>query len=154
MTPLPKRGFGPPLVRYVFHPPLGLSALFFLYKNPRQSRPEDLLEGSKNFWESAFSGTFSSPHTFCTPPYHGPIKAVKQPLLQPPPLKTTRGLVVYPHPGVSKPVGWNSDHPSRQLETKLETKTQIKNKTKTQTKTTTKTQTLYFPGEGKVQTIA
>ena len=68
----PKKGFWTPLVRYVFHPPSGLSALFFLYKNPRQSRPEALLEGSKNFRESAFSGTFSSPHTFCTPPCHGP----------------------------------------------------------------------------------
>ena len=73
MTPLPKRGFGPPLVRYVFHPPQVSIALFFLYKNPRQSRPEALLGGSQNFRESAFSGTFSSPHTFCTPPCHGPI---------------------------------------------------------------------------------
>ena len=56
-----------------FPPPSGVSALFFLYKNPRQSRPEALLEGPKNFREGAFSGTFSSPHTFCTPPYHGPI---------------------------------------------------------------------------------
>ena len=44
-----------------FPPPSGVSALFFLYKNPRQSRPEALLEGSKTFRESAFSGTFSSP---------------------------------------------------------------------------------------------
>ena len=50
-----------------FPPPSGVSALFFLYKYPRQSRPEALLEGSKNFRESAFSGTFSSSHTFCTP---------------------------------------------------------------------------------------
>ena len=69
----PKKGFWTPLVRYVFHPPSRVSALFFLYRNPRQSRPEALLEGSKNFRESAFSGTFSTPHTFCTPPYHGPI---------------------------------------------------------------------------------
>ena len=68
-TPPTKGGFGP-LVRYVFHPPLGVSALFFRYKNPRQSRPQALLEGSKHFWENAFSGTFSSPHTLCTPsPY-------------------------------------------------------------------------------------
>ena len=68
----PKKGFWtpPPTVR--FPPPSGVSALFFLYKNPRQSRPEALFEGSKNFRESAFSGTFSSPHTFCTPPYHRP----------------------------------------------------------------------------------
>ena len=66
----PKKGvLDPRTVR--FPPPSGVSALFFLYKNPRQSRPEALLEGSNNSWESAFSGTFSSPHTFCTPPYHG-----------------------------------------------------------------------------------
>ena len=68
----PKKGFWTPARTVRFPPPSGVSALFFLYKNPRQSRPEALLEGSKNFRESAFSGTFSSPHTFCTPPYHGP----------------------------------------------------------------------------------
>ena len=47
--------------------PSGVSALFFLYKNPWQSGPEALLEGSINFRESVLSGTFSSPHTFCTP---------------------------------------------------------------------------------------
>ena len=69
----PKKGFctPPPTVR--FPPPSGVSALFFLYKNPRQSRPEALLEGSKNFRESAFSGTF------CPPPYvlHPPISPPK-----------------------------------------------------------------------------
>ena len=68
----PKKGFWTPLRTVRFPPPSGVSALFFLQKNPRQSRPEALLEGSKNFRESAFFGTFSSPHTFCTPPYHGP----------------------------------------------------------------------------------
>ena len=68
----PKKGIWTPPRTVRFPPPSGASALFFLYKNPRQSRPEALLEGSKNFRESAFSGTFSSPHTFCTPPYHGP----------------------------------------------------------------------------------
>ena len=72
MPPLPKRGFGPPPPTVRFPPPSGVSALFFLYKNPPQSRPEALLEGSKIFRESAFSGTFSSPHTFCTPPIHCP----------------------------------------------------------------------------------
>ena len=68
MTPLPKRGLDPPPPRTVRFPPRsGVSALSFLYKSPRQSRPEALLEGSNNFRESAFSGTFSSPHTFCTP---------------------------------------------------------------------------------------
>ena len=68
----PKKGSWTPPRTVRFPPPSGVSALFFLYKKPRQSRPEALLEGSKNFRESAFSGTFSSPHTFCTPPYHGP----------------------------------------------------------------------------------
>ena len=64
----PKKGFWTPPPRTVrFPPPSGVSALFFLYNNPRQSRPDALLEGSKNFRESAFSGTFSSPHAFCTP---------------------------------------------------------------------------------------
>ena len=74
----PKKGFWTPPHMVRFPPPSGVSALFFLYKNPRQSRPEALLEGSKNFRASAFSGTFSSPHTFCTPPYHGPIKVTEE----------------------------------------------------------------------------
>ena len=53
-----------------FPPPSGVSALFFLYKNPRQSRPEALWEGSKNFRESAFSGIL--PPYVLQPPYHGP----------------------------------------------------------------------------------
>ena len=73
----PKKGFWTPPRTVRFPPPSGVSALFFLYKNPRQSGPEALLEGSKNFRESAFSGTFSSPHTFCTPPYHGPRNSRK-----------------------------------------------------------------------------
>ena len=68
----PKKGFWTPFVRYVFPPPSGVSALFFLFKIARQSRPEALLEGSKNFRESAFSGTFSSPHTFLHPPISRP----------------------------------------------------------------------------------
>ena len=68
MTPPPKRGFGPPS----YSTPLRCQCSVFLY-TPRQSRTEALLEGSKNNRESAFSGTFSSTHTFCTPPYHGPI---------------------------------------------------------------------------------
>ena len=67
----PKKGFWTPLRTVRFPPPSGVSALFFPYKNPRQSRPKALLEGSGNFREGAFSATFSSPHTFCTPPYHG-----------------------------------------------------------------------------------
>ena len=67
-----QKGFWTPPRTVRFPPPSGVSTLFFLYKDPRQSRPEALLEGSKNFRESAFSGTFSSPHTFCTPPISRP----------------------------------------------------------------------------------
>ena len=59
---LPKEGFWtPPLVRYVFHPPQVSVLCFSCTKNPRQSRPEALLEGCKTYRESAFSGTFSTP---------------------------------------------------------------------------------------------
>ena len=64
----PKKGFWTPPRTVRFPPPSGVSALFFLYKNPRQSRPKALLEGSKNFRESAFSGTFPPPHTFLEGP--------------------------------------------------------------------------------------
>ena len=79
MTPLPKRGFGPPPRTVRFPPPSGVNALFFLYKNPRQSRTEALLEGSQNFRESAFSGTFSPPPYVLHPPISRPkrIKAVR-----------------------------------------------------------------------------
>ena len=63
----PRKGFWTPPGTVRFPPPSGVSVLFFLCKNPRQSRPEALLEGSKTLRESAFSGAFSSPHTFCTP---------------------------------------------------------------------------------------
>ena len=67
----PKKGFLTPCtVR--FPPRSGVSARFFLYKNLRQSRPEALLEGSKNFRESAFSGTFSSPPYVLHPPTSRP----------------------------------------------------------------------------------
>ena len=69
MTPLPQRGLDRPRTVRFPHPSR-VSALFFLYKNPRQSRTEALLEGSQKFQESAFFGTFSSP--LCSPPYHGP----------------------------------------------------------------------------------
>ena len=45
----PKKGFWTPPRTVRFPPPSGVSALFFLYKNPRQSRPKALLEGSKIF---------------------------------------------------------------------------------------------------------
>ena len=74
MTPLPKRGFGPPSYGTFSTPLRCQCSVFPVQKSPRQSSPKALLEGSKHFRERAFSGTFSSPHTFCTPPYHGPIE--------------------------------------------------------------------------------
>ena len=80
----PKKGFWtPPPSHSTFSTLSGVSDLFLLYKNPRQSRTEALLEGSKNFRESAFSGTFSSPHTFCSPPYHGPSNPLHNPSPKP-----------------------------------------------------------------------
>ena len=63
----PKKGLWTPPRTVRFPPPSGASGLFFLYKNPRWSRPEALLEGSKNFRESAFSGTFPPPPTRFAP---------------------------------------------------------------------------------------
>ena len=63
----PRKGFWTPPRTVRFPPPSGVSALFFLYKNPWQSRPEALLEGSRNFREDAFSGTFSSSTRFAPP---------------------------------------------------------------------------------------
>ena len=44
-----------------FPPPLRVSALFFLYKNPRLSRPEAFLGGVQKFWDGALSYLFLSP---------------------------------------------------------------------------------------------
>ena len=45
----PKKGFWtPPIVRYVFHPPQVSVLCFFPVQNPRQSRTEAFLEGSKS----------------------------------------------------------------------------------------------------------
>ena len=73
----PKKGFWTPLVRYVFHPPQ-VSVLCFSCTRIHDRADQKLFwRGPKILRESALSGTFSSPHTFCTPPYHGPIKALK-----------------------------------------------------------------------------
>ena len=64
-----QKGVPDPPPRTVRCPPLsGVRALFFLYKNPRQSRLEALLEGVQKCWESAFSGTLSSPPYVLHPP--------------------------------------------------------------------------------------
>ena len=70
---LPENGFWTP-PRTVRFPPLsGVSALFFLYKNPRQSRPKALLEGSKIFGRARSLVRFPPPYVLHPPPYHGPI---------------------------------------------------------------------------------
>ena len=45
----PKKGFWTPPRTVRFPPPSSVSALFFLYKDPRQSRPEALLGGVQTF---------------------------------------------------------------------------------------------------------
>ena len=74
MTPLPKRGVigRGALVRYVFHPPQASVLCFSCTKIHDRADQKLFWRGPTIIRESAFSGTFSSPHTFCTPPYHGP----------------------------------------------------------------------------------
>ena len=67
MAPLPKRGFGSPPRTVRFPPPSGVSALFFLYKNPRQSRPEALLEGCKIFGRARSLVRLPPPIRFAPP---------------------------------------------------------------------------------------
>ena len=65
----PKHGFWtpPPPPRTVrFPPPSGVNALFFPYKNPRQSGPETF-SGERVLWY-----VFLPPYVL-HPPYHGPI---------------------------------------------------------------------------------
>ena len=66
----PKNCFGPSLRLVRFLLPSGASTLFFLYKSPRMSRPEALLEGTRKFQEDACFGSPTHP-----PPYHGPIQS-------------------------------------------------------------------------------
>ena len=67
MTPLPKRGFGPPLVRYVFHPPQASGALFFLYKNPRRADQKLFWRGPKIFGRARSLVRFPPPIRFAPP---------------------------------------------------------------------------------------
>ena len=62
----------PPPPRTGFPPPSSVVALFFLYKRPRLSRPEALLEGSRIFGRARSSVRFPPPIRFAPPPYHGP----------------------------------------------------------------------------------
>ena len=68
---------GPPTVLWPFvicFPPPQVSLLCFFCTEIQDSAHQKLFSmGLKKFLEGASSGTFSSsPHTFCTPPYHGP----------------------------------------------------------------------------------
>ena len=61
MKDAPPKSFRPPFVLVRFPHPSGVIVLFFLCKNPRLSRPEALLEVSRNFREGALSSTFFLP---------------------------------------------------------------------------------------------
>ena len=68
----PKKGFWTPAHAVRFPPPSGVSALFFLYRNPRQSRPEVFWRGPKIFGRARCLVRFPPPIRFAPPPYHGP----------------------------------------------------------------------------------
>ena len=71
MTPLPKRGFGPRLVRYVFHP-LRCQCSVFPVQESATEQTRSSFGGVQNFSGGhVFSGTCFSPHTFCT--LSGPV---------------------------------------------------------------------------------
>ena len=67
-TPLPKTGFGPPFVWYVFHTLRWCCSVFPVQKSKTQHTRSSSGGTRKCFLEGALFGTFSSPHTFCTPP--------------------------------------------------------------------------------------
>ena len=105
MTPLPK---GPPrTVR--FPPPSGVSALFFLYKNPRFCRPEAFLEGSKNvFGERVLWYVFLPPYVLHPPHIRAQIKYLLSQhtlrLLSEPKKSHKNSSVTFP----GRPLGWGS----------------------------------------------
>ena len=103
MTPLPKGGFGPPSYG-TFSTPLKCQCSVFPVEKSRQSRPEALFEWSRIFREGAFSGTFSSPHTFCTRPYHGPRFVGKRKV------KNIKNLVGHPTPHTVCPMDMSQSH--------------------------------------------
>ena len=63
----PKKGFWTPPRTVRFPAPSGVSALFFLYKNPRQSRPEALWRGPKTFGRARSLVRFPPPIRFAPP---------------------------------------------------------------------------------------
>ena len=73
LTPLPKRGFGPPLVRYVFHPPQVSVLCFSCTKIHDRADQKLFWRGPKIFGRARSLVRFPPPIRFATPPYHGPI---------------------------------------------------------------------------------
>ena len=74
-TPPKKNGFWPPLVRYVFHPPSGVSALFCFSCTKIHDRADQKLfwRGSKIFGRARSLVRFPHhPIRFAPPPSHGP----------------------------------------------------------------------------------
>ena len=69
----PERGFGPPSY-CTFSTPLGCRCSVFPVRKSTPEQTRSSFGGSRIFREGALSDTLSSPHTFCTPPYHGPMR--------------------------------------------------------------------------------
>ena len=63
----PKKGFWTPLRLVRFPTPLRCRCPVSLYKNPRLSTPEALLEGSENFWRARCLVRFPPPVRFAPP---------------------------------------------------------------------------------------
>ena len=68
----PKRGFGPPLVRYVFHPPQVSVFCFSCTKFHDRADQKVFWRGPKIFGRARSLVRFPPPICFAPPPYHGP----------------------------------------------------------------------------------
>ena len=78
----PKRGFGPPLLRYVFHPPRVSVLCFPVQKSTTEQTRSSFGGVQKCSGERVLWYVSPPPHTFCTPPYHRPRQKFKDVLLQ------------------------------------------------------------------------
>ena len=67
MTPLPKRGFGPPLVRYVFHPPQASTLCFSCTKIHDRADQKLFWRGPKSFGRARSLVRFPPPIRFAPP---------------------------------------------------------------------------------------
>ena len=72
MTPLPKRGFGPPLVRYVFHPPQVSPLCFSCTKIHDRADQKLVWRGPKMFGRAHSLVRFPPPIRFAPPPISRP----------------------------------------------------------------------------------